>query len=89
MHYLVYAFSALNIYLGAWFFLNAIGVLQSSKYSHKTNICFALLLSASAGLAVYYAIAKGQNSLALLIDGGPWIFTLVLIVGSLLFGNTK
>lgn len=89
MKYLVYIFSAINLYAGIRFLLNAIGILQTSKYAQSSNVFFAITLTSAAVVASYISIARQNHSMALLIDAGPWILTLVLLIANLIFGDHK
>jgi hypothetical protein len=89
MKYLVYLFSAINLYAGIRFLLNAVGILQTSKYGNSSNIFFAITLTTAALFALYFSVLRGNHSSALLIDAAPWILTLVLVVGNMLFGDYK
>ena len=89
MKYLVYAFSSLNLYLGARFLLNAIGILQTSKYAPLANVFYAIILTAIGALAFYLSISKDKHGLALLIDAAPWIITLIILIVSMVFGDYK
>jgi len=48
MKYLVYLFSAINLYAGIRFLLNALGILQTSKYGQGANVFFAVTLICTA-----------------------------------------
>lgn len=89
MKYLVYIFSAVNLHSGSRFLLNALGILQTSKYAQGSNVFFAITLTAAGIIALYFSIAKQNHSLALLIDAGPWILTLILLLANLIFGDHK
>ena len=79
----------INLYAGARFLLNALGILQTSKYGQGSNVFFATTLISAAVLAFYFSIAKQNHSPALLIDASPWILTLLLLVANLIFGDHK
>ena len=89
MRYVVYIFSAINLYAGVRFLLNALGVLQTSKYGQGSNVFFAITLTTAGVVALYISIARQNHSLALLIDATPWILTLILLVANLIFGDHK
>lgn len=89
MRYFVYLFSAINLYAGTRFLLNALGILQTSKYSHGSNIFFGSVPFAAALVAFYFLFTGKQVSTALWIDIAPWAFTLVLLVGNMLLGDYK
>lgn len=89
MKYVVYIFSAINLYAGARFLLNALGILQTSKYGQGSNVFFAVTLTTAGIVAFYFSIARQNHSLALLMDASPWIITLLLLVSNLIFGDHK
>jgi len=89
MKYLVYLFSSVNIYAGVRFLLNTVGILQTSKYGHGSNIFFAITLTTAGLLAMYFSISRTDHSFALLIDAAPWILTLILLIVNMLFADYK
>ena len=89
MKYVVYIFSVINLYAGARFLLNALGILQTSKYGQGSNVFFATTLISAGVAAFYFSITKQNHSMALLIDASPWILTLLLLVANLIFGDHK
>ena len=89
MRYVVYIFSVINLYAGARFLLNALGILQTSKYGQGANVFFATTLITAGVLALYLSIARQSHSLAFLVDASPWIITLLLLVANLIFGDHK
>ena len=89
MRYVVYLFSAINLYAGTRFLLNALGILQTSKYGQGSNVFFAITLTTAGIVAFYFSIARQNHSLALLIDAGPWLLTLILLVANMIFGDYK
>jgi hypothetical protein len=89
MRYVVYIFSAINLYAGARFLLNALVILQTSKYGQGSNVFFAITLTTAGVVAFYVSIARQNHSLALLIDASRWILTLLLLVANMIFGDYK
>jgi hypothetical protein len=89
MRYVVYILSVINLYAGARFLLNALGILQTSKYSQGSNVFFAITLITAGVVAMYVSIARQNHSLALLIDASLWILTLLLLVANMIFGDYK
>lgn len=89
MKYLVYLFSAINLYAGIRFLLNAVGILQTSKYGNSSNVFFAITLTTATLFALYFSFLRGNHSLALLVDAAPWILTLILLLGNMLFGDYR
>jgi hypothetical protein len=71
--------SAVNVYLGLRGALNAVGVLQTSKYSQATTVVFAVLFLALGGAGFYYTIAKNNPKLGLLVSFGPWVLAVVVL----------
>ncbi len=89
MKYLVYIFSAINLYAGIRFLLNAIGILQTSKYANRSNIFFAVVLITAGLGACYLSVWKGEHGYALIATAAPWGTTLVLLLVNMLFGDYK
>ena len=89
MRFVVYVFSVINLYAGTRFLLNALGILQTSKYGQGSNIFFAITLTTAGVVALYFSIARQSHSLALLIDASPWLLTLILLIANLIFGDHK
>ena len=89
MKYLAYLFSAINLYAGVRFLLNVLGILQTSKYGQGSNIFFAVTLIGASIAALYISIARGNQSLALLVNAIPWILTILLVVGNMIFGDYR
>ena len=89
MRYVVYILSVTNLYAGARFLLNALGILQTSKYGQGSNVFFGITLTTAGVVALYVSIARQNHSLGLLIDASPWILTLLLLVANMIFGDYK
>jgi hypothetical protein len=77
--YLVWLVSACNLWFGGRAFLNAIGILQTSKYSQATTVLFALLFLGLGIAGFYVAIVRDNPRLALLIAVGPWALAMVVL----------
>jgi hypothetical protein len=75
----VWLISAVNVYLGLRGALNAVGVLQTSKYSQTTTVIFAILFLALGGAGFYYTIAKNNPKLGLVVSCGPWVLAVVVL----------
>ena len=79
MKFFVWLISAVNVYFGLRGALNAIGVLQTSKYSQATTIIFAILFLTLGAAGFYFTIAKDNPKLGLLIAFGPWVLAAVVL----------
>jgi hypothetical protein len=89
MKFFVWLISAVNVYFGLRCSLNAIGVLQTSKYSQTSTVIFAILFL-SLGIAGFYvSIFQGHPKLALLISFGPWVLGFVILFVSLITGKQQ
>ena len=72
--------AGVNTYLGCWFLLNAIGILQTSKYSKIATVVFAFLLLTMGILSIYLLFTKNNTKAAFWLGIGPWIFALVFLL---------
>jgi len=79
MKYIVWLISAVNVYFGARCFLNAIGVLQTSKYSQTTTVIFTVLFLGLGAAGFYLTIVRHAPRLGLLIAFGPWVLGFVVL----------
>ena len=89
MRYLVWLISAVNVYFGLRALLNAIGVLQTSKYSQATTVIFAILFLGLGAAGFYISIAKNNPKLALLVAFGPWVLALVVLFITMVTSDYK
>ena len=89
MKYIVWLISALNVYLGMRCFLNAIHVLQTSKYSRTTTVIFAVLFLALGVAGFYVTIALHNARLGLLVSVGPWLLAIVIMFLALITGKQQ
>ena len=87
MKYLVWVLSAINLWFGGRSLLNAIGVLQTSKYSQATTWIFALLFLALGVAGFYLAIVRHDVKLGLLVALGPWVLAIVVLFITMLTSN--
>ena len=71
MKYLVWLLSAANLWFGGRSFLNAIHVLQTSKYSPRTDWVFAVLFLGLGVAGFYVSIARHNPKLGLVVAVGP------------------
>ncbi|HMS99657.1 MAG TPA: hypothetical protein PLQ57_08180 [Saprospiraceae bacterium] len=84
---LAWIFIFFNIYMGGNFFLNAIGILQDSKYSVGATRLYAVLLLAMAGASVYLMVAKSNAKMALWIGAGAWVLIFFILLANMIFGK--
>lgn len=89
MKYLVWLISAVNVYLGLRASLNAIGVLQTSKYSQASTVIFAILFLGLGAAGFYISIAKNNPKLALLVAFGPWVLAILVLFVTMLTSDYK
>jgi hypothetical protein len=89
MKYFVWLISSVNVYFGLRCFLNAIGVLQTSKVSQASTVTFAILFLGLGAAGFYFAIFQGNAKLALLISFGPWVLAFFILLFSLLTGKQR
>jgi len=89
MKYFVWLVSAVNVYLGLRAFLNAIGVLQTSKYSQATTVIFAFLFLGLGAAGFYVSIAKNNPKLGLMVAFGPWVLALVILFITMVTSDYK
>jgi hypothetical protein len=87
MKFIVWLISAVNVYFGLRCFLNAIGVLQTSKYSQTSTVIFAILFLGLGAAGFYVSIFQGNAKLALLISFGPWVLGFVVLFLSMITGK--
>lgn len=87
--FLIWAIIALDASFGFWWILNALNILQSSKYSNYANTIFATLFCGVAIAGVYFLEIKKNNSLSFLIVSAPWTIGFLILMASLIFGNYK
>ena len=79
MKFFVWLISTVNVYFGLRCFLNAIHVLQTSKYSQTTTVIFAILFLGLGAAGFYLTIARNEPKLALLVCFGPWLLAVVVL----------
>ena len=87
MKYFVWLLSAINLWFGARSFLNAIGVLQTSKYSQATTWIFAILFLALGAAGFYLTIVRHNDKLGMLVAFGPWVLAIVVLFITMLTSN--
>jgi hypothetical protein len=79
MKQIVWLISAVNVYFGLRCFLNAIHVLQTSKYSQTTTVILAVLFLGLGAAGFYFSIVRNDPKRGLLIAFGPWVLALVIL----------
>lgn len=89
MQFIVWLISAVNLWLGLRAALNAIGVLQTSKYSQATTIIFAILFLALGATGFYVTIVKHNPKLGLLVSVGPWLLAIVVLFVQMMTGDYR
>ncbi|MGH7694972.1 MAG: hypothetical protein ACRENH_08325 [Gemmatimonadaceae bacterium] len=89
MKYVVWLVSALNVYLGLRAFLNAIGVLQTSKYSQAATVIFAILFLGLGAAGFYVTIARNNPKLGMLVAVGPWLLAIVVLFITMITSDYK
>lgn len=76
---IAFLIAGVNTYFGGWFLLNALNILQSSKYSKGSTIMFSILFSVMGIVAMYLIVQKNMPKTALWIGAGPWLIALVFL----------
>ena len=89
MKYIVAAVSAVNIYFGFCWLLNALDILQTSKYSQGATIVFAILFLGMGSTSLYLSLVKHNHKGALLIGAGPWLVGLIVLFITMLTSDYK
>lgn len=89
MKYLAIIIALLNLYIGFRFFLNSINVLQTSKYSKRSTIIFALLFLALGGIGIYYSFFSINYTVASIVGAGPWAIGLFILLINLVSEDYK
>lgn len=84
---LAWIFIFFNLYMGGNFLLNAIGILQDSKYSVGATRVYAVVLLAMAGFSLYYLLARSNAKLALWIGAGAWVLIFISLLANMIFGK--
>lgn len=89
MKFIVWLISAVNFYFGLRCFLNAVGILKTSKYAQSTTVIFAILFLALGAAGFYVSIFQHDQKLALLICFGPWVLGLLIMFFTLITSDYK
>lgn len=80
-------FIAFNAYMGGDFLLNALGILQTSKYSPGATWLYAVVLLVMCGLGIYYGLVKSDYKMALWIGAGAWVLIFISLLANMIFGK--
>ena len=88
MKILVGLVAAANFIFGIYVLLNALGILQDSKYALSTNWIVAILFT---GLAAFgtYALVTGYAKLALWSNLAPWLIGIFAVFLALVLSNPR
>jgi len=81
--------AAINVYIGMRFLLNVLNILQTSKYSKKATLVYAVLFLSMGLAGLYFSFFKHDNKPALWIGIGPWLLALVFLLINMLTGDYK
>lgn len=80
MKFLAWILIIVNAWFGVRAFLNAIHVLQTSKYSQTATVVFALLFISMTAAGIYFLLVKQDTRLAMWIGTGPWALALLFLL---------
>ncbi|MEZ5067998.1 MAG: hypothetical protein R2847_05675 [Bacteroidia bacterium] len=79
-------FLSLDAYLGIRFFLNVIGLLQTSKYSQGATLLYAIIFLSLAAVGIYFCFSAATSNspcgLAL-----PWLLLFIIQLLSMIFSD--
>jgi drug/metabolite transporter (DMT)-like permease len=78
---------AADAIIGFRFFLNVIGVLDTTKYSMLATTLYAVIFLLLAAAGFYFLFIQPDTRKALLISLGPWALMLVVMLVSLATGD--
>ena len=81
--------SATNLYFGLRCALNAIGVLQTSKYSEGTTVAFAFIFLGLGAAGIYATWVKKDPRTGFIVAFGPWVLAVVILFLSMVTGNPQ
>lgn len=85
----IWFISAVNVYFGVNCLLNALNILQNSKYSQGATKIFAFLFLFMGLAGIYGSVIKPNLKLALLISLGPWVLALVFLFVTMITSDFK
>jgi hypothetical protein len=89
MSYFAWFISLINIYMGLRYFLNAIHVLHTSKYSQRSTVLFAILFTGMGVGGFYFSLFQKNNTVSLLLGAGPWVLSLLILLFNMLTSDYK
>jgi hypothetical protein len=89
MNYFTWFISSINLYMGLRYFLNAIHVLHTSKYSQRATVLFAILFTGMGVGGLYFSLVEKNNTVSLLLGMGPWILALLILLFNMLTSDYK
>ncbi len=78
---------AADAIIGFRFFLNVIGVLDTTKYSVTATALYAVIFLLLAAAGFYFLFFQPDIRKALLISTGPWVLLLLVMLVSLITGD--
>jgi hypothetical protein len=89
MIYIIWILSLINIYYGAHYLLNALHILNNSKYSQGTTVLYAILFSMMGIGALIMLLMNDSPKWALLLNIGPWAIIFLILLFNMLTGDYK
>lgn len=75
--------------LGFRFFLNAVNLMQTSKYSKTATIIYAIIFLALAAAGFYFLFLKPRMRLALWLSIAPWALIIIGLFINMVTGDYK
>lgn len=87
MRVIAWIIAIINALFGLNALLNAVGILQSSKYGTGTTWFVAPLFTGLAAWSLYTLLGGGSAKQALWLGLAPWLIAVVVMFFSLVFGN--
>lgn len=87
MRVVAWIIAIINALFGLNALLNALGILQSSKYGNGTTWFVALLFTGLAAWSLYTLFGGGSARQALWLGLAPWLIALVVMFFTLALGN--
>lgn len=73
--------------IGIRFFLNVIGVLDTTKYSMKATALYAIIFTGLAAAGFYFLFIHPDIRKALLISIAPWVLMIAVAAISMITGD--
>ncbi len=89
MKYFAWILCFINAYFGSYYFLNAVYILQSSKYSETATIVFAISFLIMCAAGFYFSFIKINYKAAIWVGVGPWIIGLIFLFINMLTADYK